>query len=214
MGMASLILALVAGSAPCATAARPTGTSPGVEAPSYEKEYRQGIPFAEFLANAQQRRAMWHRHYQEGALDDAESARALAVTGTWRLLAVAVAGCSDSVNTIPYLAILADTAPSIELRVIDSELGAEIMKEHRTPDGRSATPTVIVLNERYEEAGCWVERPSALQAWAMENREALGDQFLPEKMAWYREDAGHSTIDEVLAVIEAAVAGGSLCTTG
>lgn len=30
-------------------------------------------------------------------------------------------------------------------------------------------------------------------------------------MAWYAEDAGHSTVDELLTVIEAAAAGGRIC---
>ena len=69
-----------------------------------------------------------------------------------------------------------------------------------------------VLNEAYEEVGCWVERPSNLQAWALENRPNLEDrEFLDQKMAWYREDGGEQTVSEVLALIEAAVSGSPIC---
>ena len=122
--------------------------------------------------------------------------------------------CIDSVNTIPFLALLADAVPGIDLRVINSLEGAAIMEAHLTPDGRSATPTVLVLDRDFQEMGCWVERPSMLQAWAMENKKELGDEFGPRKMAWYEKDWGRSTLDEVVTVLEAAAAGRPLCETG
>ena len=75
-------------------------------------------------------------------------------------------------------------------------------------------PTVLVLDGDYQEMGCWVERPSVLQAWAIENKEDLGDAFGPKKMAWYRKDWGRSTLDEVVVVLEAAAAGHPSCETG
>lgn len=181
---------------------------------SLQEIYEQGVTFQGFLDQATRRKKLWTEHYGQGSVPSDILERADALEGTWRILAIAEAWCSDSVNTIPFLALLADAMPAIELRIVDSEVGEAIMASHRTPDGRPATPTVLVLDRAYEEVGCWVERPSSLQAWALENRERLGDDFMPQKMAWYEEDAGRSTLDEVLAVIEAAAAGQSICAKG
>jgi hypothetical protein len=181
---------------------------------SLQEIYEQGVTFQDFLEQATRRKNLWTEHYVQGAVPEDILERARAVDGTWRILAIAEDWCSDSVNTIPFLALLADAAPALELRVVDSEVGEAIMELHLTPDGRPATPTVLVLDRTYEEVGCWVERPSSLQAWALENRERLGDDFMPQKMAWYKEDAGRSTMEEVLAVIEAAAAGQSVCVKG
>ncbi len=224
MGTTALLVALVAGSAVCSVP--PTGSSHAAPASfeatysshtapaSFEDTYNSGVTFQEFLDNASRRKGMWEQHYEDGTLTSEARTRAEALTGAWRILAIAEDWCSDSVNTVPYLAVLADAAPAIELRVINSETGSDIMAAHLTPDGRPSTPTIIVLDDAYEEVGCWVERPYELQAWALENKEALGDEFLPQKMAWYRDDAGRSTIDEVLGVIEAAAAGGMICEKG
>ena len=206
---AALVLALLTPAPVCAGSSGPL-----VPADTFEDTYKAGVTFDQFLERATRRKEMWERHYQEGRVDSEARARAQALSGTWRILAIAEDWCSDSVNTLPYLALLAESAPGIELRVVNSEVGADIMEAHPTPDGRPSTPTVLVLNEAYEEVGCWVERPSELQRWAMENRESLGDEFVPQKMAWYREDAGRSTIDEVLTVIEAATRSETICAKG
>lgn len=174
--------------------------------------YGRALPFSEFLQGATRRRTMWLKNYREGTVADAAVARARAVGGTWYLLAVAVDGCSDSVNTIPYMALLADRVPGLELRVLDPDAGREIMESRRTPDGRAATPTVVLLDENFEDAGCFVERPGPLIAWIAEREAALdGDGIFAGKMAWYDRDQGASTVEDVVAMMEAAGRGEDRC---
>jgi len=187
---------------------------PGTAADSFQDVYESGVTFEAFMADASSRKKLWDSNYGEGVVPDDILTRAQALGATWRILAVAEDWCSDSVSTVPFLALLSEQAPNVELRIVDSEVGRSIMEAHLTPDGRPATPTVIVLDQAFEEVGCWVERPSVLQDWALENRVALGDEFGPQKMAWYREDAGRTTLEEVLAVLEAADRGERVCDTG
>lgn len=221
-----VLVAVLLGASPACAVAGPATLSVGApfpeptevvaqaSDPSLEALYDRARAFGDFLADASRRKDLWERRYRDGDVEPSALERARRLEGTWRLLAIAEDWCSDSVNTIPYLALLADRSPALELRVIDSEAGQALMEAHLTPDGRPATPTVLVLDSAYEEVGCWIERPSKLQAWALENREALGRRFMPEKMAWYREDAGRSTVDEVLAVVEAAAEGRTVCERG
>ena len=216
--MAVAFLAAAAIAAPLCVSTAGSPGAPGWDLAAtdetLEEIYRQGIPFSEFMENATRRKTLWDRNYGDGEVPEDILSRARALSGTWRILAIAEDWCSDSVNTVPFLALLAEATATVELRVVNSEVGQAIMEAHLTPDGRPATPTVLILDEEYDEAGCWVERPSELQAWAMENREALGDEFGPQKMAWYREDAGRSTLDEVVAVLEGAAAGRPICEKG
>ena len=133
-----------------------------------------GQRFAEFVAAARQRKAEWERHATRGPFPDTLAARARAA-GPWKLLVVAVDGCSDSVNTIPYLARFLEQVPGVELRIIGSAAGRAIMDAHRTPDGRGATPTVLLLDAEYVERGAWIERPSALQGWILAQKGVLDD---------------------------------------
>jgi hypothetical protein len=127
-----------------------------------------------------------------------------ALSGRRLILAVAEDWCSDSVNTIPYVARLADAAPErLALRLIDSKAGAAVMHAHRTPDGRAATPTLVVLRDEGEVLGSWVERPSPAQSWYLEHRKTLMHDPLHERlMNWYAEDAGRTTLAEIAALLE------------
>lgn len=174
--------------------------------------YESGTSWNDFLGAARARRDMWLRHATQGVVPADALARAQALPGRWRLLVVAVDACSDSVNTIPFLARLVAAVPQLEMRVISPQAGRELMEARRTPDGRAATPTVVVLNAAGEEVGCWIERPAALQAIAIEARAGGGtSDFAPRKAAWYATDAGASTINEVVAVLEKAAGGARGC---
>jgi hypothetical protein len=167
-----------------------------------------GQRFAEFLAAAQQRKAQWEQNAARAAFPDALVARARAAGGPWKLLVIAVDGCSDSVNTIPYLARLMEQVPGVELRIIGSAAGRAIMEAHRTPDGRGATPTVLLLDADYVERGAWIERPSALQGWILAQKGVLDDaEVFTRKMRWYDEDQGRQTVEEIVALMERASRG-------
>lgn len=174
--------------------------------------YASGVDYPTFLAAARARRDHWLRN-SEGAVVPADAlAAARALPGRFRLLVTAVDGCSDSVNTIPFLAKLVEQVPQLAMRVVSPDAGRAVMESHRTPDGRAATPTVVVLDEAGNDVGCWVERPSLLQAKAIEMRAAgTIEQFGREKQGWYDADAGASTIREVVAVLQAAASGTPRC---
>jgi len=177
-----------------------------------EAIYKQGITFDVFLEQAERRRERWLRNYESGFIEPEHLERARSVEGTWRLLVVAVDGCSDSVSTIPYLAHLVAAVDGLEMRIVDSDAGREVMMDHLTADGREATPTVVLLNEDYEEVGCFVERPVLLQEWVDENRAGLTDaEYLEKKFAWYDEDGGRRTVGAIVELMEAAAAGKTGC---
>jgi hypothetical protein len=130
-------------------------------------------------------------------------ARARALPARRKLLVVAEASCSDSVSTIPFLAKLVETAAdTLELRVVDRHAGRAVMEEHRTPDGRAATPTVVILDEHGKFIAAWSERPAELQTWYMEKKPVLTQgELLAQKMKWYAADGGRSTVAEIVALL-------------
>lgn len=186
--------------------------SPAVVAATLRELYESGITFGAFLDAASARRALWMRNSDGATVADDLLERARAVVGEWRILAVTVDSCSDSVNTVPYVAKLAELVPSLELRIIDSTVGREVMESHRTPDGRAATPTLVLLDSDWNEAGCLIERPEILQRWYAERQEGTPVRELTQqKMEWYAEDAGRATLSEVVHMLERAAAGSPWC---
>ncbi len=172
---------------------------------SYQVLYESGQSFADFVAKADRRKEQWEANYALKVAPDALVTRATAAGSGWKLLVVTVPGCSDSVNSVPYLASFLYKVPGIQMRLVNATDGKWVMDAHRTPDGRGATPTVILLDEQFNERGCWIERPSVLVELMNKGETFEG------KMAWYDKDRGASSLEEIVQVIEAAAAGGRKC---
>jgi len=166
--------------------------------------YESGQTYADFLAAATHRKDMWERNSAAAAVPADLLARARSVDGPMYLLAIAVDGCSDSANTIPYLSALTRQVEGLDLRIVRPEDALRYQMRHLTPDGRTATPTVLLLDADFNELGAWVERPRALQAWALS--APRDSTFMAQKFAWYDEDAGASTVEEVVALMESVSA--------
>lgn len=167
--------------------------------------YHAGTAFGQFLEDADARRERWVDNFGDGSPDEAWTARADGISGTWYLLAVGIAGCSDSVSTIPYLAHLAGYSSHIDLRIVHPDSGRSIMEAHRTADGRAATPTILVLNEDFEPVGVFIERPAGLKEWVeTEGADLPSREFVREKFAWYEADGGRETVATILDIIESA----------
>lgn len=210
--MLLLALSLAVGAAAPGPSPSRVACEPAVADSTLLALYAGGEDFATFLANANARKAQWEANWAKDQLPADILAQAQAIPGQWKLLVVAVDGCSDSVNTVPYIARLVGLVPSLEMRIIKPDAGKAVQDAHRTTDGRAATPTVVILDAEGNDVGCWVERPHELQDAGIEAREAgKGDEWLRGKQAWYDNDAGASTLREVVAVIAAAAAGTPLC---
>lgn len=202
MVLASMMAATpVQASAVCSAAPK---ISMVVAADTLRGYYEAGATYGDFMASAKQLASQWQENYARGAgvLEAPVLERARAIGGTWYILVVAIDYCTDSVNTLPYLAALADSVESIHVRVILPDAGKPLQEARRTPDGRTATPTIIVMNENWEEVGSIIERPAplleAMAAWTAEGERDIRGR----RMEWYKGDAGRSTVAEVLRIAE------------
>lgn len=210
---------LVAANVFCVPAPTPRGSDSVVatareHVQTLEELYRSGQTYEEFYAAAKSRRTLWDENTAMATVADDLVARARALDGPFHILAIAIDACSDSVNSIPYIAKLADMVDAIDLQIIGREAGRHLMESHRTPDGRAATPTLIVLNEKFEEVGCWIERPLALQQWyAAQGEDVEVSELTERKMEWYRNDGGREILREIVEILETAAAGGERCAT-
>ncbi|MBM3749696.1 MAG: hypothetical protein FJW21_00740 [Acidimicrobiia bacterium] len=163
--------------------------------------FDQGKTWEEFLAAADSRPETWKSNAARSKPAPALVARLKAASADLRFVVVAVAACSDSVHTVPYVATLAREA-GVPLRIVDPTVGKPVMDAFRTPDGRGATATVAVLRgDRIVAA--WVERPVALQTWLLGPAASLPQsERMDRKFGWYEWDRGESTMAELVALVE------------
>lgn len=173
------------------------------QVPDYAALYERGVTFDAFLERATERRETWRANVAAATVPGDIAARARALGHTWRILAIAEARCSDSAAALPYIDRLAAAAPGkLSFRIIDSRAGRAVMEAHRTPDGRAATPTLVFIRDD-GEVRVWVERPAPLVAWiAEQKKENPRVDVLSGKTKWYADDAGRTTLAEIVTLLE------------
>ena len=171
----------------------------GVTAP--DRFVDSGRTWEQFLAGVSAQREVWLKTESAVTVPLDFIERAKKVSRGLQLLVVAEDWCPDSAYSVPYVARLAQAA-GIPLRVIDRAAGEPLMVAHRTSDGRTATPTIVVLlNGR--DVGAWVERPAELQQLflSMSTNPENAQRFSLRHL-WYESDGGLTVLKEVLALIE------------
>lgn len=216
---AALYAALVIGVPSVAQAARCEPAAPHLAMAaadsSWSALYESGQRFPEFLAAAKARREGWLRLADSARVSDALLARARAVGGSWRLLVVAIDACGDSMNSVPYLARLAELVPGLELRIVLPKDGRAVQEAHKSVDGRNATPTILLLDAEGRDRGCIVELPRQLRMWAHRARKSVSSDSLHAGIrAFYAANRGEAIVTEAVEMLEAARADRVLCDRG
>ncbi len=160
--------------------------------------------FAEMLSSATKNAELWAAVARRAKVPEDLLARVSAVGGEWHLLVLSEDWCGDAVNTVPVLAKLAELAPTLDLRVLPRDENLDLMDAHLSGTSR-AIPVVMLLDERYEEQGWWGSRPAPLQAWVTGPGAAMEKEArYRDVRAWYARDAGRTTLEEIVTLLERA----------
>jgi len=166
-----------------------------------EHLFARGLTWEQFLDKAKAQRDVWLKTTSSVRVPPDLVDRFRRVSSGLRILVVAEDWCPDSVNALPYVAGLAASLP-VPLRIVDRTVGDPLMKRHRTPDGRIATPTIVLVRDG-REIGAWVERPAVVQAWflAMATSAESAKRF-EDRQSWYDSDRGRSVLAELTDLAE------------
>jgi hypothetical protein len=184
-------------------------TDPNALSPdALRARYFAAPTFTEYLPTVEANQKLWQDAARLARVTDADVARAAALPGRWHLLVISEDWCGDAVNTVPFLARVAEAAPErLDLRVLGRDTNLDLMDAHLTGASRSI-PIAIAYDDAFTEHGWWGPRPTALQRWVLGEGQALEK---PERYrqvrTWYARDRGRTTVDEVLRLLETAALG-------
>jgi hypothetical protein len=163
--------------------------------------YGRGQTLQQFVGRAKHQRELWLKNAAWTDIPSDLVRRLRRVNAGLRFLIVAEDWCPDSVNTVPYVVRLGAMA-GVETRIVDRTVGQALMSRHPTPDGRPATPTIILLRNGSDE-GAWVERPLALQhLFLTMGANPNNGRRLAERQSWYDADRGRTALSELVSLAE------------
>ncbi|MEJ2679742.1 MAG: thioredoxin family protein [Gemmatimonadota bacterium] len=174
----------------------------------YERAFDAGISFAQFVAGATENRDMWQAMATRTPLAPEAVEQVRAVSGRWRLLAIAEDWCGDAVNILPVVARLARESGRLDLRIVGRDAWPRLMDRHLTNGSRSI-PVIILLDDVGTCRGWWGPRPSRLQAWFEREGRPLGkDARYRELRRWYARDRGRAIALEIAELVSCGASDG------
>ncbi len=93
-------------------------------------------------------------------------------------------------------------AECLDMKVIRRDEHPDVMDRYLT-NGARAIPIVIVLDREFREVGHWGPRPAEIQQWVIEHKDSMpSKERYPIVRRWYAKDRGHTTLKEVLGMLE------------
>jgi len=105
--------------------------------------------------------------------------------------------------------------PGLDLRIVLPVNGRPVQDSHRSIDGRTATPTFVLLDSKGADVGCIVELPRAIRDWAHGVRGTVSSDSLHAGIRrFYTADRGVAITTEAVEMLEAAKAGAPRCARG
>jgi hypothetical protein len=172
------------------------------------ERYCAAQTFNTFLAGVETNRDLWQAIARRASTPGELAARVEATGQKWHLLVIAEDWCGDAVNVLPFIAKLAEMTANLDLRVLGRDANEDLMDQHLTGTSRSI-PVVILLDASFTERAWWGPRPRELQEWVRGPGSSMpkADRYRDIRR-WYVQDRGVVVLNEIVAVIENAVAKG------
>ncbi len=161
--------------------------------------FEEAWSWEEYLQTVERNAALWEAVYRRAeAPEDLVGELRAVVDGPRFLLALTEDWCGDAVNSLPWVARLAEVIPELEFRLLGREDNPDLMDSHLTGTSRSI-PVVMVFDSEFRELGWWGPRPGDLQSWAISSEARAMDDEDRYKVVrtWYARDRGRTILEEI-----------------
>lgn len=182
--------------------------SPPIHAETFDRLWDAALDWPAYLETLKEKQDIWHAHDRRADVHDDEAARLADLPADRRVLILTEDWCGDAARSVPVLARALGDAPRVQVRFLPSDDHPEVIEEYLTHGGR-AIPMAVVVDEHGAELGTWGPRPAPLQALMRKQRREQGpptgdavNVFYQPIMAWYGQDKGRTTLQEVLMLLE------------
>lgn len=143
------------------------------------EQFEAGMTYDAYKAQMTRNREQFEQNERDLDLrpEDAQAFRQL--PRPLNVLALAEDWCGDVVANLPIIGRVAAAADGkLNLRILlrDQEPGTTVMDEHLHQGQYKSIPTLIFLDQDFNELGVWVERPASVTQRREEQRQALYKQ--------------------------------------
>jgi thioredoxin family protein len=140
------------------------------------EQFDAGMSYDAYKAQMTRNREQLEQNEKDVQLTEADAHAFRSLPQRLNVLALAEDWCGDVIANLPIIArIAAASGGKLNLRILlrDQQPGEQVMDEHLKHGQYKSIPTVIFLDEEFNEVGVWVERPQSVTELREQKRLAL-----------------------------------------
>jgi hypothetical protein len=140
------------------------------------EQFESGMPYDAYKAQMTRNREQLERNEKELQLQPEDIQAFGSLPQTLNVMALAEDWCGDVIANLPILGKIAQESAgklNVRIHLRDQPPGEQIMNEHLNQGQFKSIPTVIFLDQDFNERGVWVERPDSVTRAREEKRLAL-----------------------------------------
>jgi len=123
------------------------------------------------------------------------------------LLVISEGWCGDAAQILPVINKMVIESDVLELRLVLRDENDELMNDYLTNGGRSIPKLILVEKDSLAARGSWGPRPHDAAKLITDFKEQYGSitaEAKTELQKWYLHDKGHSTMEEIVLLLENA----------
>jgi len=111
--------------------------------------------------------------------------------------------CGDSAQTLPYISLMADSNPLIDLRILERDSNLDIMDYYLTGGTSRSIPKLVAFDNSGNELFTWGPRPAEAQKLvdSLKEKGFEKEEFIKELHKWYAMNKGAAIESEFLNIL-------------
>jgi hypothetical protein len=143
--------------------------------PVTRAQFESGMTYDAYKAQMTRNREQLEQNEQELDLKAEDKQAFSGLPRTLNVMALAEDWCGDVIANLPILGRIANESGKLNVRVHlrDTEPGSTIMGQYLNRGEFKSIPTLVFLDDNFNELGVWIERPESVTRVREERRQAL-----------------------------------------
>jgi Thioredoxin len=147
-------------------------------------QFESGLTYEAYKAQMTRNREQFEQNERDLDLKAEDIAVFRSIPRPINVVALAEDWCGDVVANLPILGRIANESGTLNVRIHlrddESNAGPELMAQHLNKGEYKSIPTLIFLDEQFNELGVWIERPESVTR----EREARRLKLYAEHPEW------------------------------
>lgn len=165
----------------------------------FQQLFELGMCFEVFAPNSQDANIeKLLKVYNEIDLDDELISKIESIDKPIYILAFAEAWCPDCIVNLPAIKKISDINPNITFRILPKENNEKYMENYKI-GGKPKIPTFVILNDKFEEIGVFIESPRVVKDIVNKGNQV---EIIVAKRKYNKGEFVKETIKEILNIIK------------